>query len=97
VAGRVQAAQGAARNRFLGGLFGRGTDDAANVLAAIASEPASGVGRAGRNLSGQQLREALRRLPRRGGGLLGLGLPLVGALAGPALLNSFSSGAAAGE
>lgn len=97
VAGRVQTAQGAARNRFLGGLFGRGTDDAANVLAAIASEPASGVGRAGRNLSGQQLREALRRLPRRGGGLLGLGLPLVGALAGPALLNSFSSGAAAGE
>ena len=97
VAGRVQAAQGAARNRFLGGVFGRGADDAANVLSAVASEPAAGVGRAGRNLTAQQLREALRRLPRRGGGLVGVGLPVLGALAGPALLNSFSSGAAAGE
>jgi hypothetical protein len=97
VAGRVQSARGAARGNFLGGLFGRNTDDVANSMAAIAAEPASGVGRAGRGLTGSQLQQALRRLPRRGGALVGLGLPVLGALAGPALLNSFSSGAAAGE
>jgi hypothetical protein len=97
VAGRVQSARNTARGNFFGGLFGRNADDAANVLTAIAAEPAAGVGTAGRKLTGAQLRQALRRLPRRGGGLVGLGLPLLGALAGPAALNSFSSGAAAGE
>lgn len=97
VAGSVNRAHRAARDHFLGGWFGRGQDAASNSLAAIAAEPASGVGRAGRGLTGARLQEALRRLPRRGGALAGIGLPVMGALALPALLNSFSSGAAAGE
>lgn len=96
VAGRVRGASRTARGSFLGGIFGRNSDDAANVLAAIASEPASGVGSAGRKLTASQLRAAFRRMPRVGGRLAGIGLPVLGALAAPALLNSFSS-AGAGE
>lgn len=96
VAGRVQNAARAARGDFFGGILGRGADDTANVLAAIASEPASGVGTAGRRLTGQQLQAALRKLPRVGGRLAGIGLPVLGALGVPALLNSLG-GSSAGE
>lgn len=96
VAGRVNSAVGNARGKFLGGVFGRNTDDAANVLAAIASESASGVGKAGRRLTGQQLQQALRNMPRVGGRWAGIGLPVLGALGVPALLNSLG-GSSAGE
>lgn len=96
VAGRVNSATGAARGKFFGGVTGRNADDVANVLAAIASEPASGVGSAGRRLTGQQLQKALRGMPRVGGRLAGIGLPVLGALSVPALLNSFG-GSSAGE
>ncbi len=93
---RVRGATNAARGNFLGGLFGHGADDTANVLAAVASEPASGVGKAGRRLTGAQLQQALRRLPRFGGRMAGIGLPVLGALSVPALLNSLG-GSSAGE
>jgi hypothetical protein len=96
VAGRMNTATGTARGNFLGGIFGRNADDAANVLAAVASEPASGVGNAGRRLTGQQLQKALRNMPRVGGRMAGIGLPIMGALAVPSLLNSLG-GSAAGE
>jgi hypothetical protein len=94
VAGRVRGATNAARGDFLGGLFGRGADDASNVLAAVASEPAAGVGKAGRRLTGAQLQQALRRVPRFGGRMAGIGLPVLGALGVPALLNSLGGSAA---
>lgn len=96
VAGRVQNAARSARGDFFGGLFGRNAASEANVLAAIASEPASGVGAAGRRLTGQQIQAALRKLPRVGGRLAGIGLPILGALSVPALLNSLG-GSSAGE
>lgn len=96
VAGRMGTATGAARGNFLGGILGRNTDDVANVLAAVASEPASGVGNAGRRLTGQQLQKALRSMPRVGGRWAGIGLPVLGALGVPALLNSLG-GSSAGE
>jgi hypothetical protein len=96
VPGRVRVGENAARGNFLGGILGRNSDEAADVLAAIASEPASGVGAAGRRLTGTQLRQAISKLPRVGGRLAGIGLPLAGALGVPALLNSFG-GSSAGE
>lgn len=96
VGSRVRGATNAARGNFLGGLFGRNVDDTANALAAVASEPASGVGKAGRRLTGAQLQQALRRLPRVGGRYAGIGLPVLGALGVPALLNSLG-GSSAGE
>ena len=97
VAGRVRVGENAARHNFLGGFLGRGSDEAADVLSAIASEPASGVGAAGRRLTGQQLRQAFRKMPRVGGRMAGIGLPIAGALSLPALLNSFGGGSSAGE
>lgn len=96
VSGRVRSATNATRGNFLGGIRGHGADDTANVLAAIAAEPASGVGKAGRKLTGAQLQQALRRMPRVGGRLAGIGLPILGALSVPALLNSLG-GSSAGE
>jgi hypothetical protein len=97
VGGRVHVGEQAARGNFLGGILGRNSDEAADVLSAIASEPASGVGAAGRRLTGPQLRQAFRKLPRVGGRWAGVGLPVAGALALPALLNSFGGGSSAGE
>lgn len=96
VAGRVNSAVGAARGNFLGGVFGRNTDDVANVLAGIASESASGVGNAGRKMTGAQLQQAFRKMPRFGGRLAGIGLPVLAALGVPALINSLG-GSSAGE
>jgi len=96
VAGRVNSARGTARGNFFGGILGRNADDAASVLAAIASEPSSGVGNAGRRLTTAQLQQALRKMPRVGGRLAGIGLPVLGALSVPALLNSLG-GSSAGE
>jgi len=94
VTGRVNAATRAARGNFLGGALGRNADDAANVLAAIAAENASGVGKAGRKLTGTGLRQALRNMPRVGGHWAGIGLPVLGALGVPALLNSLGGSSA---
>lgn len=96
VAGRVNSARNTARGNFFGGFFGRNADDASSVLAAIASEPSSGVGNAGRRLTAAQLQQALRKMPRVGGRLAGIGLPVLGALSVPALLNSLG-GSSAGE
>jgi hypothetical protein len=96
VAGRVNSATGAARGKFLGGALGRNTDDISNVLAAIAAESKSGVGGAGRKLTGTQLQQAFRGMPRVGGRWAGIGLPVLGALGVPALLNSLG-GSSAGE
>lgn len=96
VAGRVNTATRAARGNFLGGVLGRNSDDVANVLAAIAAEGKSGVGGAGKKLTAAQLQQALRRMPRVGGRLAGIGLPVLGALGVPALLNSLG-GSSAGE
>jgi hypothetical protein len=87
----AHAASRSARGNFFGGLFGGKADRTANTLAAIAAETG---GPAAKGLTGSKLQAALRKLPRVGGKWLGLGLPIMGALAGPAVLNSFSGGAA---
>jgi hypothetical protein len=90
-ANAAHTASRTARGSFFGGMFGRNSDRAANTLAAVAAETG---GPAAKGLTGAKLQAALRKLPRVGGKWLGLGLPIIGALAGPAALNSFSGGAA---
>ena len=99
IASRVNTATGAARGRFFGGITGRGADDVSNVLAAIASEPKAFGGTGGKatvRLTGRQLQKAMRSMPRVGGRWAGIGLPVLGALGVPALMNSFG-GDSAGE